>query len=287
MVSMNRLNPETRTAVVKALVEGNSIRATCRMTDTSKNTVTKLLVELGEVCGDYQDKTLRGLTCQRIQADEIWAFVHAKAKNVPPEYEGQFGYGDVWTWVALDADTKLVPSWMIGSRDAQAATIFMKDLASRLANRVQLTTDGHRAYLVAVENAFGRDVDYTQLIKLYGHAQEERDTRYSPAQCIGIEKNVIQGKPDEAHVSTSYVERQNLTMRMSMRRFTRLTNAFSKKVENLEAALAIHYMHYNFCRVHKTLATTPAVAAGVADHVWHLREVVNLLIERENSSRSN
>lgn len=287
MVSMNRLSIEQRTAIVKALVEGNSIRATARMTDTSKNTVTKLLVELGEVCGDYQDRTLRNLPCKRIQADEIWAFVYAKAKNVPPEYQGQFGYGDVWTWIGIDADTKLVPSWMIGGRDGHAATIFMMDLASRLANRVQLTTDGHGSYLVAVEEAFGRDIDYTQLIKIYGKAQEERDTRYSPATCIGIEKNIIQGKPQEAHISTSYVERQNLTMRMSMRRFTRLTNAFSKKVENLEAALAIHYMHYNFCRVHKTLGTTPAVAAGVADHVWHIREVVDLLVQRETSSESN
>jgi IS1 family transposase len=283
---MNRLSIEQRTQVVKALVEGSSIRATARMTDTSKNTVTKLLVELGEVCGAYQDEHLRNLTSKRIQADEIWAFVYAKAKNVPDEYSGQFGYGDVWTWVGMDADTKLVPSWMIGTRGVEAATIFMKDLASRLANRVQLTTDGHRAYLEAVEEASGRDIDYSQLIKLYGR-DEPLDTRYSPSECIGIEKRPIMGKPDPKHVSTSYVERQNLTMRMSMRRFTRLTNAFSKKVENLEAALAIHYMHYNFCRTHKTLGTTPAVAAGVADHVWHLREVVNLLVERENSSESN
>jgi IS1 family transposase len=285
MVSMNRLSVEERTAIVSALVEGNSLRAVARMTNTSKNTVTKLLVELGEVCGDYQDRTLRNLPCKRIQADEIWAFVYAKAKNVPLEYQGQFGYGDVWTWVGLDADTKLVPSWMIGTRDGHAATIFMMDLASRLANRVQLTTDGHGAYLVAVEEAFGRDIDYTQLIKIYGKQQDERDTRYSPATCIGIEKNIIQGKPEAAHISTSYVERQNLTMRMGMRRFTRLTNAFSKKVENLEAALAIHYMHYNFCRVHKTLGTTPAVKAGVADHVWHLREVVDLLVKSENPMR--
>lgn len=286
MVSMNRLTVAKRTQIVRALVEGNSIRATSRMADVSKNTVTKLLVELGEVCGDYQDVHLRNLRSQRIQADEIWTFVYSKAKNVPPAYAGQFGYGDVWTWVGIDADTKLVPSWMIGTRDADAATIFMHDLASRLANRVQLTTDGHRPYLVAVEEAFGRDIDYSMLIKIYG-APEERDTRYSPANCIGTENRPIMGRPDPNHVSTSYVERQNLTMRMSMRRFTRLTNAFSKKVENLEAALAIHYMNYNFCRVHKTLGTTPAVAAGVSDHEWTIEEVVGLLVERENSLGSN
>ena len=286
MVSMNRLSPAKRAQIVRALVEGNSIRATSRMADVSKNTVTKLLIELGEVCGDYQDVTLRNLPCKRIQADEIWAFVYAKAKNVPAEYAGQFGYGDVWTWVGLCADTKLVPSWMIGARDAQAATVFMRDLASRLANRVQLTTDGHGAQVSAVEDAFGRDIDYSMLIKLYGQP-EERDTRYSPAKCIGVEERPVMGKPDPKHVSTSYVERQNLTMRMSMRRFTRLTNAFSKKVENLEAALAIHYMNYNFCRVHKTLGTTPAVAAGVADHEWTIAEVVALLVERENSLGSN
>jgi IS1 family transposase len=206
MVSMNRLSAETRTAIVKDLVEGNSLRATARTTDTSKNTVTKLLVELGEVCGAYQDEHLRNLTCKRIQADEIWSFVYSKAKNVPYEYEGQFGYGDVWTWVGMDADTKLVASWMIGSRDGDAATIFMQDLASRLANRVQLTTDGHKAYLYAVEEAFGRDIDYSQLIKIYGREMPQ-DSRYSPGECIGTEKRRIVGRPDKKHVSTSYVAR--------------------------------------------------------------------------------
>ncbi|HKZ53830.1 MAG TPA: IS1 family transposase [Anaerolineales bacterium] len=282
---MNRLSPAKRAQIVRALVEGNSIRATCRMTDTSKNTVTRLLVELGEVCDAYQDEHLRNLPCKRIQCDEIWSFVYSKAKNVSPEHEGIFGFGDVWTWVAICADTKLVPAWMVGDRSVAAATLFMQDVASRLASRIQLTTDGHSAYLSAVETAFGMDVDYSQLIKLYGR-DEPMDTRYSPSECVGTEKRTIMGKPDAAHVSTSYIERQNLTMRMGMRRFTRLTNAFSKKAENLAAALAIHYMHYNFCRTHKTLKTTPAVASGVADHEWSIDEIVALLVEREKSAAS-
>jgi len=285
MVTMNRLSPAKRAQIVRALVEGNSIRATCRMTDTSKNTVTRLLVELGEVCDAYQDEHLRNLPCKRIQCDEIWSFVYSKAKNVSPEHEGIFGFGDVWTWVAICADTKLVPAWMVGDRSVAAATLFMQDVASRLASRIQLTTDGHSAYLSAVETAFGMDVDYSQLIKLYGR-DEPMDTRYSPSECVGTEKRTIMGKPDAAHVSTSYIERQNLTMRMGMRRFTRLTNAFSKKAENLAAALAIHYMHYNFCRTHKTLKTTPAVASGVADHEWSIDEIVALLVEREKSAAS-
>ena len=282
---MNRLSPAKRAQIVRAPVEGNSIRATCRMTDTSKNTVTRLLVELGEVCDAYQDEHLRNLPCKRIQCDEIWSFVYSKAKNVSPEHEGIFGFGDVWTWVAICADTKLVPAWMVGDRSVAAATLFMQDVASRLASRIQLTTDGHSAYLSAVETAFGMDVDYSQLIKLYGR-DEPMDTRYSPSECVGTEKRTIMGKPDAAHVSTSYIERQNLTMRMGMRRFTRLTNAFSKKAENLAAALAIHYMHYNFCRTHKTLKTTPAVASGVADHEWSIDEIVALLVEREKSAAS-
>ena len=224
-------------------------------------------------CAEYQDKTLRNLTCKRIQCDEIWQFCYAKDKNVPVEKRGQFGYGDVWTWVAIDADTKLAASWMLGRRDAGTAFTFIQDLAGRLANRVQLTTDGHRAYLSAIEDTFGSDVDYAMLVKLYGN-DASNDTKYSPAECIGCREIVVSGRPDPKHISTSFVERQNLTMRMSMRRFTRLTNGFSKKVENHGHALAIHYMHYNFCRIHKTLRVTPAMEAGIADHVWTIEEMI-------------
>jgi IS1 family transposase len=245
------------------------------MCDVAFNTVLKLLPEIGRACADYQDKALRNLKCKRIQCDEVWSFCYAKAKNVPAEKQGQFGYGDIWTWVALDADTKLVPSFMVGNRDLQSAKLFIDDLASRLANRVQLTTDGHRPYLEAVEGAFGANVDYAILIKLYASSQEE--TRYSPAECIGCETKRIQGDPDPDHISTSYVERQNLTMRMHMRRFTRLTNAFSKKVENHAYHVALHYMHYNFAKIHKTLRVTPAMEAGVSDHVWEIEEIAALL----------
>jgi len=283
MVSMNRLSTEERIRVVGALVEGNSIRATCRMTGIAKNTVVKLLVELGEVCTRYQDKELRGLTCRRIQCDEIWSFCHAKEKNVPAQHKGEFGYGDVWTWTAIDADSKLVLSWCIGGRDSYTALAFMQDVARRLTQRVQLTTDGHKAYLDAVERAFGKDIDYAMLQKLYGSSPED-ERRYSPAKCLGTQVEAIQGNPDPKHVSTSYVERQNLTMRMHMRRFTRLTNAFSKKVQNLGHAVALHFMYYNFCRRHQTLGMTPAMAAGLTDHEWSVREIVALLEEREESN---
>jgi IS1 family transposase len=277
---MNRLSTEKRAQVIGCLVEGMSIRATVRISGAAKNTVTKLLVDLGHACSEYQDKVLRDLPCKRLQFDEIWSFVYSKAKNVPEEHEGEFGYGDVWTWVALDADTKLVPSWLIGKRDTEDATTFVSDVAGRLRNPVQLTTDGHRAYLEAVEKAFGSNVDYAMLHKLYG-TDPEGEKRYSPANCIGTEAKVVQGKPDPQFISTSYVERQNLTMRMGMRRFTRLTNAFSKKVENLAAAVSLHFMHYNFARPHKSLANpyprTPAMEAGVADHVWTLEEIAKLL----------
>ncbi len=253
------------------------------MTGVAINTVVKLLVELGSACLDYQDAHMRHLSCKRLQADEIWSFVYSKAKNVPEHHKSEFGYGDVWTWTAIDADTKLVPCWHVGGRTAEDAEEFIASLRSRLANRVQLTTDGHKPYLEAVEGAFGADVDYAMLVKLYEPVAPEREARrrYSPADCIGAEKTVITGNPDKAHISTSYVERQNLTMRMSMRRFTRLTNAFSKKLENHMLALALYFMYYNFARPHKTLskpyATTPAMAAGLTDHVWEVGEIIALL----------
>jgi IS1 family transposase len=247
------------------------------MCDVAFNTVLKLLPEIGKACIEYQDKALRNLSSKRIQCDEIWSFVGSKEKNTSDEKKAE-GWGDVWTWVAIDADTKLVPSFMVGSRGAETAKFFMDDLAGRLANRVQLTTDGHRAYLQAVEDSFGSEIDYAMLIKLYG-SDSGADTRYSPAECIGTQTVGITGRPDAAHVSTSFVERQNLTMRMKMRRFTRLTNAFSKKVENHLYAIGLHHMHYNFCRVHQTLRVTPAMEAGVTDHVWTIEEIVALLDE--------
>lgn len=268
---MNRLSIQERARIVGMLIEGNSLRAVTRMANVSINTVTKLLVDVGSASADYQDKTLVNLKCKRIQCDEIWAFVYAKQKNIPEEKCGKFGYGDVWTWTAIDADTKLVPSFMVGNRDGHTARIFINDLASRLANRVQLTTDGHRAYLDAVETAFGAGIDYAMLNKIYASSQEE--TRYSPAECIGCETKYIQGKPDPRYISTSYAERQNLTMRMGIRRFTRLTNAFSKKVENHAYQVALHFMHYNFARIHKSLRVTPAMEAGVSDHIWTLEEI--------------
>jgi IS1 family transposase len=274
---VNRLSFEERTRVVSALVEGNSVRAACRMTGAAKGTILRLLGQIGQVCAEYQDKILRKLTCRRIQCDEIWTFCYAKEKNVPDQYKGEFGYGDVWTWVALDADSKLIVCWYLGRRDADDANRFIASLAERLAHKIKLTTDGHKAYLDAVEGAFGGNVDYAQLVKLYGAPTKEEQRRYSPAQCIGAEVAVIEGNPDPQQISTSYVERQNLTMRMHMRRFTRLTNGFSKKAENLEHALALHFMYYNFCRVHKTVKMTPAMAAGVEDHAGTVGEIVGLL----------
>jgi IS1 family transposase len=278
---MNRLTTEKRAQIVGSLVEGNSIRATVRMTGAAKNTVTKLLTDLGEACADYQDRTLVDLPCTTVQCDEIWAYCYAKQKNVPQEHKGTFGYGDVWTWTAICADTKLVPSWLVGERTVPDAWVFMSDLASRLENRVQLTTDGHHSYIKAVDAAFGDEIDYAMLYKHYGQDPREDERRYSPAVCTGIDIRPMTGNPDPEKISTSYVERQNLTMRMGMRRFTRLTNGFSKKVENLAHAVALHYMHYNFARPHKTLSkpypTTPAMAAGVADHKWSLYEIAALL----------
>jgi IS1 family transposase len=275
MVSMNKLDTTKRIQIVRCLVEGNSIRATVRMTGVAKNTVVKLLLDLGAVCEQYQDDHLRNLPCRRVQCDEIWSFMYTKQKKVKEEQMAK-GAGDIWTWTAIDADTKLVPCWMVGERDLGTATKFIGDLASRLRYRVQLTTDGHKPHLNAIEDAFGSDIDYAPLIKVYG-ASGEAQTRYSPSQCIGIECKAVTGNPDPAHISTSFVQRQDLTMRMSIRRFTRLTNAFSKKLENHMAAIALHFMYYNFCRVHQTLRVTPAMEAGVADHVWSVEEVVALL----------
>lgn len=274
---MNKLSTEKRSQVIAALVEGNSIRSTVRMTGCSKNTIAKLLVELGAACADYLDKALVNLNCKRIQCDEIWSFCYAKEKNVPADLRGKFGYGDVWTWVGMDADSKLIVSWLVAGRDAGSAHGFMQDLAKRLSNRVQLTTDGHRAYLTAVEDSFGSEIDYAMLVKLYGADREGGEVRYSPAECIGCREAVVSGRPDPKHISTSYVERQNLTMRMQMRRFTRLTNAHSKKIENHIASIAIHYMHYNFCRVHESIRVTPAMEAGIANHVWPVEELIGLL----------
>ena len=252
------------------------MRAIARMTGVSRNTIDKLLCDLGRACSGYQDKAFRNLKSRRVQCDEIWSFVQAKEKNWTVEMKKK-GAGDCWTWVALDPDTKLVPCWFIGQRDAGCAYHFMHDLAERLAHRVQLTTDGHRAYLSAVEDAFGAGIDYAMLQKIYGNSEQGPETRYSPAVCMGARKAIISGNPDYSHVSTSYVERQNLTMRMSMRRFTRLTNGHSKKLENHEHAVAIHYMYYNFGRIHQSLRVTPAMEAGISDHVWSIEEVIALL----------
>jgi IS1 family transposase len=274
---MNKLDNTKRVQVVAALVEGCCIRSTVRMTGVAKNTIVKLLVDLGVDCSKYQDETLRNLSCQRIQVDECWAFCYAKQENTTPAMFDNGGYaGDVWTWAAIDADTKLIPCWTLGQRDALSATQFVCDLAGRLANRIQLTSDGLKSYLSAVEKAFSGVVDYAQLIKIYGDAPEGQK-RYSPAECIGCEPHTVTGNPDPDHISASYIERANLTMRMGMRRFTRLTNAFSKKIENHAAAVALHMMHYNFGRRHMTLRTSPAVAAGIADHIWSIEEIVALL----------
>lgn len=280
---MNRLSTTERARIVQCLTEGMSIRATCRMTGAAKNTIVKLLADLGNAVSRYQDDHLRNLACKRIQADEIWAFCYAKAKNVPEKHRGDWGYGDVWTWTALCPDTKLMVTWLVGWRGEEEAVDFLMDLRGRLTDRVQLTTDGHIAYAGAVERVFGRDVDYAQLIKQYGveHSEDASPTarRYSPNVVTGQETRIINGEPDPDHISTSHVERQNLTLRMSSRRFTRLTNGFSKKVENLGHAVAIHYMHYNFARPHSSLGknTTPAMAAGVSDHVWTAYEIAALL----------
>jgi IS1 family transposase len=277
---MNKLSAETRAKILHLLCEGSSLRAVTRITGVSINTVTKLLVDAGKACTAFQDQAFRNLSCNRIQCDEIWSFVYSKAKNVPAEKLGNAG--DVWTWTAIDADTKLVMSWMIGNRDAGSAKEFMQDLSSRLANRVQLTTDGHKAYLKAVSSAFGNEIDYAMLVKIYGE-DVSGQKRYSPADVIGTKVETISGKPVESEINTSYVERQNLTMRMHMRRFTRLTNAFSKKVENHAYSVALHFMYYNFVRIHKTLKVTPAMAAGVSDKLWEISDIVALMDAAESA----
>jgi IS1 family transposase len=267
---------EMRSQILHLLCEGNSIRAVARLTGVSKKAVSRLMVDTGQAAAWYQDRVFRNLTCKRIQVDEIWAFVYAKQKNVATAKKAPANAGDVWTWTAIDADTKLIPSWFVGGRDSDAAIIFMDDLASRLANRVQLTSDGHKAYLEAVEGAFGADVDYAQLVKLYGESPDA-EKRYSPAVCIGAHKTRIEGNPDPKHVSTSFAERSNLNVRTHARRFTRLTNAFSKKIENHAHAVALFAMYYNFVRIHKTLRITPAMAAKVTDRLWEIGDVVDVL----------
>ena len=270
---MNRLSVADRAAILGMLVEGNSLRSCARMADVSLNTVSKLLVDLGAACEQFHNGNVINVRVRRLQCDEIWCFVGAKAKNVRPEKKTE-GWGDTWTWTGLDADTKLCVSYLVGGRGADWAMDFMEDCASRIKGRVQVTTDGHKAYLEAVEGAFGMDCDYAQLQKIYGAPSDEEARRYSPARCIGCDLKVVSGNPDPNHVSTSYVERHNLTMRMSMRRFTRLTNAFSKKIQNHAAMVAIHAVHYNYARIHKTLRITPSMAAGLSDHVWSLEEIV-------------
>jgi IS1 family transposase len=272
---MNELNSAKRAQVLFALCEGNSIRAITRMFSVGKNTVARLLLDAGTACARFQDEALRNLSCQRVQVDEIWSFVGAKDKNVPTEKQGELGIGSTWVWTAIDADTKLICTWMVGNRGAEAAHDFMQDLAGRLANRIQLTSDGLSVYVNAVESAFGSEIDYAMLVKLYGETAEA-EKRYSPAECVGCKKERIVGNPDKKHVSTSYIERQNLTMRMHMRRFTRLTNGFSKRLENHIAAIALHFMYYNFVKIHGTTKLTPALAAGVTDHLWDVKDIVAL-----------
>ncbi|MEK7405727.1 MAG: IS1 family transposase [Acidobacteriota bacterium] len=270
---MNRLTSEQRARVINCLIEGNSGGSTVRLTGVAKKTVMRLVVEVGAFCSDYQDRVFRNPKCRRLQVDECWSFVYCKQKNVTPEILERHVAGNAWLWVAIDADTKLVPSWYIGQRDATAACEFIADLSARLSHRVQLTSDGHKVYLGAVLDSFGEHIDYAQLVKLYG-ADVEGQKRYSPAQCLGTRTEPILGTPDPKHISTSYLERQNLSVRMTVRRFTRLTNAFSKKIENHAAAVALGYFAYNFIKIHRTLRMTPAMAAGVTDRLWEVEDLV-------------
>jgi IS1 family transposase len=283
---MNSLSVTDRANVLSVLVEGMGINAACRITGVSKSAILKLLADVGEACATYQDRVMRNLNCKRLQWDEIWAFVGMKQKNVPAALKGVFGRGDVYTWTAIDADTKLIPCWLVGPRDGESAKTFIDDLAPRLANRVQLTTDGLKAYLQPVEDAFGANIDYAMLVKLYGPAiGGAQERRYSPAECCGSIKGTVCGNPDEKHISTSYVERANLTMRMHMRRFTRLANGHSKKLVNHMHAVALNFMFYNFCKIHSTLRVTPAMEAKIDDHVWTMEEVV--MMADTNTSKHN
>jgi IS1 family transposase len=281
---MNQLNTAKRCQIIAALVEGNSINATCRMLGVGKHTVLRLLEDAGCACAAYHDVMVRSLIVNRVQCDEIWAFVLGKDKNLKME-QVQAGFGSVWTWTAIDADSKLIISYMLGDRGAETAHAFMKDVASRISNRIQLTTDGHRVYAEAVENAFGSEVDYAMLVKVYGASNDNPESRYSPATCIGCRTGVLSGNPEPKYISTSYVERSNLSMRMGMRRFTRLTNGYSKKVENHGHQVALYFFHYNFCRVHSSLRVTPAMEAGLTDHVWTLAELCALLPEKKVNAR--
>jgi IS1 family transposase len=273
---MNKLSTAERVSVVRALVEGNSINSTVRITGISKPTILKLLAQLGTACKAYHDSHVRNVRALRIQCDELWSFCHCKQRNVPRENRGQFGMGDVWTWTAIDADSKLMIGYLVGLRDVGYAVEFMRDVKDRLVNRVQLTSDAHKPYLVAVTEAFGEDIDYAQLVKMYG-AIPAGPGRYSPPACIWTKGTPRIGDPDRGHISTSYVERNNLTVRMCMRRFTRLTNGFSKKIENHKHAVALFFLYYNFARIHQTVRMTPAMAAGISDHVWSVEEIVGLI----------
>jgi IS1 family transposase len=282
---MNKLPAEKRAQVLQMMAEGVSLRAITRMSGISRTTLIKLLEDAGQAFSEYQDRVLVNLKCKRLQVDEAWAFCYAKQKNVPTAKAAPQGAGDIWMWVGLDADTKLVASWYVGGRDSEAAMTFMDDLAPRVASRVQLTSDGHRPYLEAVEGAFGSDIDYAMLVKIYGAAPEGQ-RRYSPAICTGAVKHRIEGNPDPKHVSTSFVERSNLSMRMGNRRMTRLTNAFSKKAENHAHMMAIYFMHYNFVRIHQTLKVTPAMAAGITPKLWEMSDMVKVLEDWETSQKA-
>lgn len=282
---MNKLPLEKRVQILSMLVEGSSMRSISRVADVSINTVSKLLADAGEACLALHNGTVRNVEATRVECDEIWSFCYAKEKNVARAKAPALGAGDVWTWTAIEAKSKLILSYFVGDRSGQSAMALMEDLKSRISNRVQLTADAHKSYLEAVEGTFGDDIDFAQLIKIYGEAPTGAQTRYSPPPCVGTQKRRIAGNPDPALVSTSYVERQNLTMRMSMRRFTRLTNGFSKKLDNHIHALALYFAHYNFCRIHKTLKVSPALAAGITEKLWTLADIVSLIDAREESSR--